>query len=122
MAKSSLSPTQRTIRALKDQGRVHAVVERFLAHAGPHGLRQDAFGLFDVIAIDTTSIVGIQCTSGACVPDHRRAILENEYAPLWIGAGGAIELWGWRKLTVKRGGKQKRWAARVIHFTMEDFE
>jgi hypothetical protein len=44
MAKG-LSPTQRTLRALRDQGRICGIVERWNQFVGPHGIRQDLFGL-----------------------------------------------------------------------------
>ena len=49
---AGLSPTQRTIRALRDQGLVCGIVERFNPHVGPHGIRQDLFGCLDIIALD----------------------------------------------------------------------
>lgn len=57
----SMSPTQRTIRELKNQGRKCAIVEKWNAYAGPLGIRQDLFGIIDVIALDPQrGVVGVQ--------------------------------------------------------------
>jgi len=120
MAKS-LSSVQRTLRELRNQGRIAAVVERWNQHAGPHGIRQDLFGFIDVIALDPErGIVGVQaCTSDFAA--HRRKILEDctEQVEAWLQCGGKVELWGWRKVKVKRGGKAMRWKPRVEDITLE---
>ena len=53
----SMSPTQRTIRALKDQGMVCGIVEKWnrfavRGNSGQRGVRQDLFGILDIIALD----------------------------------------------------------------------
>lgn len=118
MAKTS--NTQRTLKALRDQGCVCGMVERFNPHAGPFGIRIDLFGFLDIIAVDDT-IRGIQ-SCGQSFAEHDRKILANDVAPKWLAAGGIIELWGWRKLLKKRGGKQKIWVPRIKIYTMEDFK
>ena len=45
-----ISPTQRSLAALKKQGWTCGIVERFNPHVGPHGIRQDFCGGIDVIA------------------------------------------------------------------------
>ena len=117
------TPTQRTIRALRDQGRRCDIVERFIAQAGPYGVRKDLFGIIDIIALDPErGIVGIQ-SCGEAFAAHERKILEEgwEAAVDWLKSGGKLELWGWRKLLVKRGGKAVRWTPRIREFTLADF-
>lgn len=68
----SLSPTQRTLRALLDQGMVCAIVEKFSPYAGPHGLGQDFSG-------------------------HRQNLLEERAQEVtdWLSTPGTtLELWG----------------------------
>ncbi len=146
---SKKSYTEKTLQALRDQGCEVDIVERFIAQAGkpipvkgnPHlrrmsGIRKDLFGIIDLIALrpiatcsGTTSksleysyeLVGVQCF-GADFAPHKKKILASRFAPIWLASGNAIELWGWRKLKVKRGGKAEVWEPRVYRFQRGDFE
>lgn len=122
MAKSSLSPTARTLRSLRQQGIICQVVERWNAFGGPFGVRVDLFGFIDLIALyPDKGIVGVQCCGQTGHAEHKRKILENEIAPEWIKTGGGIQIWSWRKLKLKRGGKAMRWTPRIESITLEDF-
>lgn len=120
----ALTPTQRTLRELRGQGRVAAIVERWNQHAGPHGIRQDLFGIIDVIALDPTrGIIGVQ-SCGSAFAAHERTILEERTQESidWLSTPGTVlELWGWRKVKIRRGGKAERWAPRIREFTLDDF-
>jgi hypothetical protein len=85
------------------------------------------FGFIDLIALcPDKGIVAIQSTGPSGHSSHRKAIIDNEWADginvalEWLKAGGKIELWSWRKLLVKRGGKARRWVPKVEEITMED--
>lgn len=121
--RKGLSSTQRTLRALRNEGVIADISERFIQHAGPHGIRMDLFGFIDVVALcPGRGIVGVQCCT-TDVRGHIRKITEEctENAIAWLECNGHIEVWGWRKLVVKRGGKAKRWMPRIISITMDDF-
>lgn len=118
-----LSPTQRTLRTLRQEGRVCGIVERFNPYAGPHGKRQDLFGFIDLISLDPVrGIVAVQ-SCGSDFSEHKRKILEEraQEATEWLQGGGKIEIWGWRKVKLKRGGKAMRWAPRVEEITLDAF-
>ena len=123
-ALSSTSPTQRTIRELRQQGRVCGIVERYNAFVGPHGIRQDLFGIIDIIALDPErGVVGIQ-SCGSDFAAHERKILEERAQESidWLSTPGTVlELWGWRKVKLKRGGTAMRWSPRLREFTLADF-
>jgi len=122
MPKSSISPTQRTLREMQSMGRLAAVVERWNPHVGPHGIRQDLFGFIDLIALDAgRGIIGIQCCARSGHAAHRTKICEdrNEIAREWLRCGGHIEIWSWAKQKVKRGGKAERWMPKVESVTMD---
>ena len=110
-----LSPTQRTLRELRNQGCICDIVERFNAYAGPFGKRMDFLGFADIIACAPDGILAIQAC-GSDFAAHKTKMLENEYLPEWIKSGGRVELWAWRKILKVRGGKQKIWAPRVEKF------
>lgn len=111
-----MTPTQRTLAALRKLGHQVAIVERWNQYAK---IRQDLFGFIDIVCLTPTAIIGIQCTSGTNVAARVKKICNecNPVARAWLQAGGQIEVWGWRKLKVKRGGKLARWEARVEHVT-----
>ena len=115
-----LSNVQRTLRYLEQQGYISGIVERFNRYAGKFGIRQDLFGIFDLISIMPTGISGVQ-VCGSDFSAHNRKILENEVAPEWLKAGGSILLIGWRKVLKKRGGKLKIWSPRIKEYALEDF-
>jgi hypothetical protein len=116
---SGISPTQRTLKALREKEYRVGVVERFV---GPLNIRVDLFHIIDLIAIRPGEIVGIQ-SCGQAFSEHHRKITEEhpDAARDWILAGGMLELWGWRKLKVKRGGKAMRWEPRVKVYSLADF-
>ena len=120
---AGMSPTQRTIRELKNLGRRCAIVEKWNAFAGPHGCRSDLFGIIDVLALDPErGVVGIQCC-GSDFAAHFRKITEERAQETrdWLSTKGtSLELWGWRKVKVKRGGKAMVWRPRIREITMED--
>jgi len=115
-----LSPTQRTLRQLRQEGFICGIVERFNPYAGKFGIRQDLFGIIDIIAIKHDAICGIQ-SCGSNFAEHDRIILENEFAPEWLKANGHLELWGWRKIKLKKGGKMMVWRPRVKVYCLDDF-
>jgi hypothetical protein len=118
------SNTQRTIRELRNQGRTCAIVEKWNQHVGPYGVRQDLFGIIDILALDPErGVVGIQ-SCGSDFAAHERTILEDraQESIEWLKTPGtSLELWGWRKVKLKRGGKAMRWQPRVRVFELADF-
>ncbi len=121
-----LSPTQRTLAALRNRGCLCAIVEKWNQYAGPHGIRQDLFGFIDVLAIEpgVSGCVGVQCCAVSGMAAHRRKIVEDcaEDAETWLQAENRIELWGWAKRKRKRGGVAVVWKPTVEEITLESFE
>lgn len=118
-----VTPTQRTIRELKNLGRRCAVVEKWNAYAGPRGIRQDLFGIIDVLALDPArGFVGVQCCGSDFAAHWRKMTEEHAQECLdWLSTpGGCLELWAWRKVKAKRGGLQMVWRPRVREITIED--
>ena len=114
-----LSPTQRTLKALREQGAIADITERYIA---PIHIRKDLFGFIDLIAlVPGKGIVGVQCTSDSNRASHREKILTNEYAPEWLKYGGKIELWTWGKHKLVRGGKAERWSANIEEITITQY-
>lgn len=121
MAKG-LSPTSRTIRTLREQGVMCDIVERFNTFAGQYGVRHDLFNIIDIIAASPDmGIVGVQCGSGSGHSAHREKILveHRENTENWLRSGGKLQIWSWRKLKLKRGGKAMRWVPKIEEITLE---
>jgi len=124
MAKG-LSPTQRTLRLLREQGRLAEITEKWVMnpkHPGG-GFRKDLFGFIDIICLDPErGIVAIQsCGSG--FKAHERKIKDSdctEFVIEWLKCDGKLELYGWRKVKLKRGGKAKVWKPRIQEITLKD--
>ena len=113
-----MSPTQRTLKAMKEQGRICGIVERFNAHVGPHGIRQDLFGFIDIVCIRADAIVGIQATSGSNGAARVTKIQTERQDELraWLAAGGLVEVWAWRKYATRVDGKLWRPKVTRVHY------
>lgn len=120
-----MSPTQRTLAALKEQGRICGMVERFNRHGGPFGIRQDLFNIIDIIALDfKVGVVGVQST-GQDFAGHWKKLTEEKSKEShdWLRTPGTtLELWGWRKVKKVRGGKAMIWKPRVAQITLDDLK
>ena len=123
-----IPPTQRTLKALRDKGLICGVVERFNPYAGQFGIRQDLFGIIDIIALDhSKGVIGVQ-SCGTAFSDHHRKLTEEKAQECidWLKTPGAsLELWGWRKVKMKlKSGKRSKvdkYEPRVRVYTLEDF-
>lgn len=112
------SNTSRTLKAMRDMGRMAVVVERWNRFAK---VRQDLFGFIDIIALDEAcGIVGVQ-SCGSSFASHLAKITSecHDAAMTWLRCGGKIELWSWRKVKLKRGAKKYVWRPRVADFTLQ---
>lgn len=105
-----MSPTQRSLKLLRDQGWHAEVVEQFNSFTKQ---RKDLFGFADIIAIREGERVLVQTTSGTNLAARRTKILSLDTHRLCLSAGFRIVLHGWRKVKVKRGGKAMVWSPRV---------
>ena len=109
-----MTPTQRTLSALRKAGWTCAVVERWNQYAR---IRQDLFGFADILCLRPGEILAVQACAGASHAARRAKILAEPRSAEWIAAGGLIEVWSWSK----RGGRGKRklWTQRVERIERE---
>lgn len=117
----ALSATQRTLKAMREQGRIVDICEKWVRNpvAPGGGFRKDLFGFLDLIILDPAyGIVGVQ-SCGQSFSAHIHKMTDSECTGNvieWLKCGGHIELWGWRKVKLKRGGKAMRWKPRIADF------
>lgn len=119
------SPTQRTLRALRSQGFKCAIVEKWNQYAGPKGCRVDLFGIIDIIALDyARGVIGVQSTGTSFSSHfHKLTVEKAQDSYDWLSTPGThLELWSWRKVKAKRGGKAMVWASRVVPITLADLK
>jgi len=102
-----MTPSARTLQYLRKQGHICQTVEKWNPFAR---IRQDLFQIFDIISVDGTSIIGVQCTTKANMSARRKKILASEILPFWKQARGKILLIGWFL------NKSNRWECKVEDF------
>lgn len=91
----SVTPTQRTLKRLRDMGYTAAVVEHWNPHAK---IRQDLFGFIDVLALGDGEVLAVQACSGTDAAARVRKIADHPNVGAVRKAGIRIEVWAWRKL------------------------
>jgi hypothetical protein len=98
--RSGVSPTQRSLKRLRETGWLAYVVEHWNHFAG---IRQDLFGFIDIVALNTDEAVhgcllGVQ-TTAASGADRRKKIDDDERLTTalrhWLRAGCRFEIHGW---------------------------
>jgi hypothetical protein len=104
------------------------IVERFIHNRKVGaGIRCDFAGLFDLIAISPREgIIGIQVCGADFSSHYKKITVEKaDNACLWLSAGRGrtkIEIWSWRKVLKKRGGKQRIWSPRIKRISYNDLK
>jgi len=95
----TLSPTQLTLRHLRrEEWPLVEVVEKWNPHAR---IRQDLFGVIDVLAVREGRTLAIQATSAKNVASRRTKIREADATAHVLNAGWELEVWGWKKIKNK---------------------
>jgi len=100
-----VSPLQRSLELLREQGYVVDIVERRLPRCA---VTKDLFGIADLLCLRGEEIVAVQCTSRSHVSHRQRKIAEAETLPAIRKAGIRVLIHGWGKMA---GG---RWECRVV--------
>ena len=106
---AKISPTQRSLALLREQGWLCAIVEKFVRFPPP-GHRVDLWGIGDILAVRPGETLLVQCTTTG-VSERLKKIEENPLTLKILAVPWRIEVWGWRKVGPR--GKAKRWEVRV---------
>lgn len=99
------SPTQRSKAHLEKQGYRVAIVEHWNAFAR---IRQDLFGIVDLLCLRGTETLAVQTTSASNMSSRVRKITESPAISDLRAAGWGIVVHGWRK------GANGRWTLREV--------
>jgi vacuolar-type H+-ATPase subunit F/Vma7 len=102
------SPTQRTLKHLRDEGYRAEVVERWNPHAR---VRHDLFNVIDVLALNESEVVAVQTTTASNMKARIDKISESDILPLLIKLEWRVIVHGWKKNT-----KTNRWELKLFEF------
>ena len=99
------SPTQRSLKMMRDRGYLCEVTERWNPFAK---IRQDLFNFVDVLCVRDGETVAVQTTSYSNVPARAKKISELDTPPIVKMAGWKIVIHGWHK------DKAGKWVVREV--------
>ena len=99
------SPTQRSLKLMRDRGYLCEVTERWNPFAK---IRQDLFNFVDVLCIKDGETVAVQTTSYSNVSARIKKISELDTPPIVKMAGWKIIIQGWHK------NKEGKWVVREV--------
>lgn len=107
------SPTQRSLKKLRDAGYLAEVTEKYNSFIKQ---RKDLFGFIDVLAVKGNEVLAVQTTSGSNVSARIEKIRSLQSHELWLASPNRrIVVHGWRKVGAK--GKRKLWECREVEVT-----
>ena len=114
------SYTERTLEYYRELGFEIGNVERYFYQNGVRSKTYDLFGVIDLIAIKAgMPVIGVQSTSDGEHTEHRKKILAEPLAKLWLQTGARLHLISWKKRKVSVMGKW--WTEKLEEFGVEDF-
>jgi carbonic anhydrase len=89
------SPTQLSLKKLRDEGWLAEVVERFVPGAN---IRKDLWGWTDIVALKDGETLAVQTTSYSNMSARVNKIAESETVAEVRKAGWSIHVHGWKKI------------------------
>ena len=108
LGRDAVTPTARTLAALRAQGYIAAVTEKWIPQMKR---RVDLFGCIDILAFqpNVPGVLGIQATTAAHVSERMEKAKAEPRMAQWLvyGMGRRFAVWGWRKIGPR--GKRKKW-------------
>jgi hypothetical protein len=136
----SVSPCERTMRALRKTWDLVAKVEKWIntpskrrcptchqglpPDKGPPGRRIDLYGVADIEALNRDATLYAQACPQSRFGDHLAKLLTSEGSHRILDAYPLrrLELWGWRQLVDYRAKGGKRWAPNVREILPGDLQ
>jgi hypothetical protein len=99
------TPTQRTLKTLREAGWLAEVVE----HWNPFSkTRHDLYGWIDIVAIRQGQTLGLQVTTDGNAAARQKKMLALDTLDAWLAAGNMAQLWGWKKRKNRWHYKKRR--------------
>jgi hypothetical protein len=97
------SPTQLSLKKLREEGWLAEVVEKWVPGAN---IRKDLWGWVDIVALKDGVTLAVQTTSYSNMSARAKKIAESETIAEVRKANWSIEIHGWHK-------KDNRWVVKV---------
>lgn len=98
-----MSPTERSLKYLRDQGYMCEVVEKFCGF-GKIKFKKDLFGFIDIIGVKGFKTIGIQATGGFNLTSRLKKMQSDELKEkvlTWVSSPArGLEIHDWRKRKV----------------------
>jgi hypothetical protein len=112
------SPTQRSLKLLRDAGYICHIVEKYNSFTRT---RNDCYGFGDILACKASQNGSqlVQTTSRANLNARINKILAIPEAVVWLRAGNGILVHGWSKMG--KAGKRKLWHCEVRCINFDNF-
>lgn len=112
------SPTQRSLKMLREQGYECEIVERWNAFAK---VRKDLYGFIDILCMcPHRGFLAVQTTTASHAEARLQKIDQEPRALQFLAAGGHIHIHGWKKLGVRNskalGLKPGTWHCSIIQY------
>jgi len=101
------SPTQRSLKILREMGYLCAIVEKFVRFPPP-GHRVDLFGFIDIIAVGHGGTLGVQTTTASNAAARVTKIKGSPALPILVENGWKLIVHKWRKGGPR--GERKVWS------------
>jgi hypothetical protein len=97
------SPTQLSLKHMRDRGYYAEVVERFNFFTKR---KNDFAGFIDLLCL-SDGVIGVQTTSYSNMSARVNKIKQHENYPIVVASGIKIEVHGWHKV-------KNRWQVRIV--------
>jgi hypothetical protein len=101
------SPTARSLKALRADGWLCAIVEKWNRFAG---VRQDLYGFIDLLCVRGGETLAVQATTAGHVAHRLAKIRGSKHLAAVLEAGWRVEVHGWAKPTKTI----RTWRQRVV--------
>ena len=100
----AISPTQLTLKLLREDGWTVEVVEKWIPGAN---IRKDLFGFIDLVALKDDQTLGVQATSYSNISARVKKIENAELLSAVRKASWRVWVIGWRK-------QNNRWVHKIV--------
>jgi hypothetical protein len=110
------TPTSRSLQLLRESGYIVAIVEHWNPWAR---IRQDLYGIGDLLAMTQDQLLMVQTTSGGNVSSRLRKAEALPALRLWLRCPTRrFQVIGWAKRGAR--GKPKKWTARTVEGRLDE--
>lgn len=113
-----MSPTQRSLKVLRNRWPLVEVTEHYVRFGSKGGFRKDLFGFVDILCVAGDMILAVQTTTGANTSKRIEKIQTLPSAVYWLrNPMCRIMVHGWRQI---KEGTRRIWRLREIEIVLSE--